>query len=94
MQQTLIERAQDSRNPVVSEAERNQLWVMGHAALAAGKYGAAMAYVEALLCQAERGNVCPDKLAICTTAFRDYSVEMLQPLFDRVMSLNYLIDNR
>lgn len=92
--QNLIQAATDSRNPVVSQVELNSLWETANTAIHEGQLSTAFGAVEALLCQAYRGNVCSDMLPhpADTKLAQMYSREMLQSLIDRVEGLNYYVN--
>lgn len=92
----LIERAQDFRAELVSKEELNQLWEAANSGMHADNYLIAFSATEALLCQAERGNVCVDELCDPrkTKVGESRSAEMMQGFVDRVESLNFLVRAR
>ena len=84
----LCEKAQDFRLPTLTRPELDALWTEAHRALVGGsEYRAAFRAVESLLCQAKRGNVCPDALpAFKSTAFAEGG-GLAQGLADRLECL-------
>jgi hypothetical protein len=87
----LIERAQDSRGPLLTRAEVDILWEQAKQAMLTGSYQEAFASVEALLCQADwDGEVVMDLLPDprSTTIAEGRTREGLQSFIDRVEYLN------
>lgn len=92
----LITRAQDSRQPLVTRQELDELWQLATAAMHAGTLREAYGATEGLLCQAYRDNVVADALPDprLTELGKRFPGELLQSLVDRVESVNWAVTRR
>lgn len=91
----LYDLATDSRNPLLSRGEVDELWAEAVRAMTAGEYQLAHMAVDALLCQADRDgghrapDLLPDPMATKIGLGRPAEhVEMIRGFIDRVESLN------